>query len=218
MTTARKSPRGKTRTALAAALVVLAASRPSAHRRDEYLQAARLAVDPARVEIELDLTPGIELAQGILDEIDRNRDGAIAADEAQAYAARVLKEIRLEVDDHSLPLVLTGTRFPAEDAVLRGEGTIRLELSAAVPPLAAGAHRVFYRNDHHGNIGVYLANALVPENDRVAIGAQRRDGNQRELVIEYKLHDEAARPFRWWLPASVAGAVVMMVGVLWRRT
>jgi hypothetical protein len=189
MTTARKSPRSRSRTAVAAALVALAVSQASAHRRDEYLQAARIAVDPARVAIELDLTPGIELAQGILNEIDRNRDGVIAADEGQAYAARVLKEIRLEVDGRPLPLALTGTRFPAGDAVLRGEGTIRLELSAAVPPLAAGAHRVFYRNNHHGDIGVYIANALVPLNDRVAIGVQQRDGNQRELVIDYKLRN-----------------------------
>ena len=35
----------------------------------------------------------------------------------------------------------------------------------------------------------HLANALVPLNDRVAIGVQQRDGNQRELVIDYKLRN-----------------------------
>ena len=43
----------------------------SAHRRDEYLQAARLALDPGRVQIELDLTPGIAVADAIL--VDHRR-------------------------------------------------------------------------------------------------------------------------------------------------
>ena len=35
----------------------------SAHRRDEYLQAACLAIDPDRVELALDLTAGIAVAE-----------------------------------------------------------------------------------------------------------------------------------------------------------
>ncbi|HXI29434.1 MAG TPA: hypothetical protein VNG89_13440, partial [Vicinamibacterales bacterium] len=61
---------------IAAAVFAGTVARVSAHRRDEYLQAARLAIDPGRVQIELDLTPGIALAEAILADIDRNRDGS----------------------------------------------------------------------------------------------------------------------------------------------
>ena len=44
---------------LALALTIAGGAGVSAHRRDEYLQAARLAIDPGRVQLELDLTPGI---------------------------------------------------------------------------------------------------------------------------------------------------------------
>ena len=74
----------------------------SAHRRDEYLQAARLGIDPGRVQIELDLTPGIAVAEAILADIDRNRDGSLSADEQRAYVSLVLSAVTLEVD---------GTRF-----------------------------------------------------------------------------------------------------------
>ena len=47
----------------------------SAHRRDEYLQAARLAVEPDRVELELDVTPGIAVADATIADLDRDRDG-----------------------------------------------------------------------------------------------------------------------------------------------
>ena len=63
---------------IAAALMVGAGSATSAHRRDEYLQAARIAVDPDRVRIELDLTPGIEVADGVIAGIDTDRSGTIS--------------------------------------------------------------------------------------------------------------------------------------------
>src|SRR5262245_5417034 len=70
----------------------------SAHRRDEYLQAARLGIDPHRVQIELDLTPGVALAVPILSEIDRNRDGVLSPDEQRAYGERVAGALALEID------------------------------------------------------------------------------------------------------------------------
>ena len=60
-------------------MAIVGSAEVSAHRADEYLQAARLAIDPARVQIELDLTPGIALAEAIIADIDRNRDGSLSA-------------------------------------------------------------------------------------------------------------------------------------------
>ena len=70
----------------------------SAHRRDEYLQAARVSIEPEAVHLELDLTPGIALADGIIADIDRNRDGSLSQDEQQAYAALVVRELTLAAD------------------------------------------------------------------------------------------------------------------------
>ena len=60
----------------------------------------------------------------------------------------------------------------------RGEGTIRLQAAATLPRLSTGAHQLLFRNSHHPDRSVYLANALVPESDDVAVTAQRRDGDQ----------------------------------------
>ena len=72
---------------LALAIVIVSAISLSAHRMDEYLQAARIAIDPDRVEIELDLTPGIALAESILADIDRNHDGLLSAEEQRRTEA-----------------------------------------------------------------------------------------------------------------------------------
>jgi len=187
--------------------IAAAAVPTSAHRRDEYLQAARLAIDPERVEIALDLTPGIAVADSVIGEIDADRNGAISGAETGTYAARVLNAVALEVDDRPLRLNVVSA-IPAElDAVRRGEGALRLRAEATIPPLADGPHRLHYRNTHRADIGVYLANALVPASERVAITAQRRDVDQHDLMIEYTLRSAASARWTGWL-AIAAGALV----------
>ena len=218
MTTAQKSSRNRTLGWLTAAIALLACTQASAHRRDEYLQAARIAIAPARVDIELDLTPGIALVPNVVGEIDRDHDGDVAAAEAVAYAARVLGEIRLEVDGRPMPLELVEHRFPTVSAMSRGEGTIQIRLSVAVPPLASGGHRVLYRNDHRPDIAVYLANALVPASDRVAVQAQRRSVDQRDIVIEYVIDADATTGWSWWLAACLGGVTAIVAALGLRRS
>src|ERR1051326_5336806 len=98
MTTARKSWPGRAVVVFAIGLTAMASASLAAHRRDEYLQAARITIEPSRVRIDLDLTPGIALAHDIVAGIDRDGDGVVGADEAQAYATRVLGDLRLDVD------------------------------------------------------------------------------------------------------------------------
>jgi hypothetical protein len=198
------------------AIVLVAGSSLSAHRLDEYLQAARLAIDPDRVEIVLDLTAGVAVAERVLTEIDGNGDRTIAPSEGQAYAQRVLESIALEVDGRPLRVEAIDSAFPTVDEVLQGVGTVRLRAQASLPGLGAGAHQIRYRNAHRPDIGVYLANALVPASDRVAVTAQRRDVDQRDVTVEYTLQADAATRLRAGVAVAAAGALVLLV-VLWRR-
>jgi hypothetical protein len=186
--------------------VAIAGGGVSAHRQDEYLQAARLAIDPGRVEVELDLTPGIALADAILADVDANRDGSLSAEEQRAYASLVLGALALAVDGTSRRMQLDASRFPAADAMRRGEGIIRLHLSAMLPRLSIGTHQLFFRNDHHPDRSVYLANALVPGSAVVAVTAQRRDGVQRELTIDFTTRPGAATSTPVWLGTIAAAA------------
>jgi len=181
----------------------------SAHRTDEYLQAARLAIDPGRVQIELDLTPGIALAEAILADIDRNRDEVVSEGERRAYASLVLSALTLDVDGTRLPMRLDASDFPGAEAVRRGEGTIRLHAVAVLPRMSAGSHQLLFRNRHQRDRSVYLANALVPESPDVAITAQRRDANQSELIIDYVVRGSPATSTAGLLFGSIAAATVL---------
>jgi hypothetical protein len=207
----------RTKVLLHFVLVLILANVPlSAHRLDEYLQAARIGIDPDRVRIELDLTPGVSVAPRILAEIDRDHDGAVSREEALAYEALVTGDIRLDVDGRPLALEPVEGQCHLVGQMLKGEGTLSVQWAAEVPALGPGRHRLRYRNGHHPDIGVYLANALVPASTRVAVTAQVRDVDQKELVIEYELGDPAHASVTWWLAALASGAA-LFAGV-WRRS
>jgi hypothetical protein len=77
--------------AAAVALVLPA----SAHRLDEYLQATRIDLASNRVDLEIDLTPGVEVVNDVLPLMDVNHDGNISIAEGKAYAKLVLKAVVL---------------------------------------------------------------------------------------------------------------------------
>jgi len=197
---------------LAVGAVLLSGPRASAHRLDEYLQAARLRIEPARVELELDLTPGIAVADFVIADIDRDRDGVLSRSEERAYVEQLLSAIVLEVDGLPLHVRPVGSTFPDIQALRRGEGTIELRGESALPSLSNGAHQLSYRNTNRPDVSVYLANALVPESDRVAVHAQRRDTNQRELTIAYDLRAQVNASARPWLLFGIAGALALTAG------
>jgi len=198
-----------------AAVVLLAIAAGStgvaAHRLDECLQAARIAVEPDRIALELDVTPGVAIAESFIPEIDRDGDGTIAAREQQEFIRRILGSVDLSLDGHRLELSHGSATFPELAALRTGEGMIRLRTDVAVPTLSAGVHQVVFRNRYRGDVSVYLANALVPASDRVAITAQHHSAEQRELMIDYKLHAETTTPPWPWIAAAAVLALALVV-------
>jgi hypothetical protein len=213
---ARNSCGNRIAAGLTSAFILARGVAASAHRRDEYLQAARIAVDPDRVQVELDLTAGISVADAVIRDIDRDGSGSITSIEARTYASAVLRTMRLEVDRMPLQVELIGVTVPELEAIRNGEGAIRLELGARLPALAAGAHQIFFLNAHRADIGVYLANALSPVSPRIAVAAQRRDVAQREITIDYALTASPVTGARTLLPLG-ALVVLSLAAFGWMR-
>jgi len=188
---------------------IVCAADVSAHRTDEYLQAARLAIDPGTVRIELDLTPGMALAESIIADIDRNRDGSLSPDEQRAYGALVMSALTLEIDGTPARAQLGVIDVPDGEAMRRGEGTIRIQSMARLTRLSIGPHQLLFRNRHDPDRSVYLANALVPDSDKVAVTAQRRDVDQRELIIDYVVAAAPATSTAMLLLGTVAAAMAL---------
>ena len=181
----------------------------SAHRKDEYLQAARVDLEPGMVRLDLNLTPGIALADAVIADIDRDRDGSFSRDEQRNYGRLVLSALTLEIDGTRVRAGVLGSEFPDVEAIKHGEGTIRMQLAGSLPRLSAGSHQLLLRNRHNPDRSVYLANALVPRTADVEVTAQRRDETQAELTIDYLLRAEPPRPASVWAIGGLTLAVAL---------
>jgi hypothetical protein len=181
----------------------------TAHRLDEYLQATRLSVERDRVELEIDLTAGMNVASQIFALMDTDHDGQISPAEGEAYAQSVLSSIAVSIDGRAAPVRLLDSHFPEFRDVSLGVGTTRLRAVAMFPPADAGRHQIYYRNTHQSEIGAYLVNALVPTNKEIQINEQRRDYLQHELTIEYRVGSASAWSSLWWLLAGLAMACAL---------
>ena len=203
---------------VALVFVAVLLGRPSsagAHRLDEYLQAARVAVGVDRVSIDVDLTPGVSIAPQVTAWIDTNADGDLSSAEAAAYARQVLESLALSVDARSVALTLIDFRMPEVRDMAHGVGTLRLRVAADLPPGATGRHHLTFVNTHRRESSVYLANALVPDDGRVEIVAQHHDRDQHGLTIDYELSPRAGWTRISWLLSALTALGVLAAA---RRT
>ena len=148
-------------------------------------------LDLRHVVVSLALTPGTDVAETVIREIDGNGDGVLSRAEQTVYVNRVLGALHLDIDGHTAQLTPTSARFPAAADLRGGEGTIRIRSTADIPECAPGTHHVYLRNTHHTEIAAYLANALVPQTPRIEITGQQRSVDQSDLTIEYVVRGSA---------------------------
>jgi hypothetical protein len=159
-----------------------------AHRLDEYLQATLVAVEPGALRLQINLTPGVAVADQVLSLIDRDRDGLISTSEAAAYAELLKRDLVVRLDQRKLELRLTASNFPDPTALLTGLGLIQMEFSVTPGVLAAGPHKLTLENRHLPAASVYLFNAARPRSASLRITGQKRNDNQSKGEIAFDFH------------------------------
>jgi len=159
-----------------------------AHRLDEYLQATLVAIEPGGFRFQINLTPGVAVAQQVLALIDRDRDGVITTNEAIAYAESLRRDLLVQFDQHNVELRLAASHFPEADELRTGLGIIQMEFLAAPGAFAAGHHKLSLDNRHLPAVSVYLFNAAQPRSASVQITRQKRNENQStgDIVFEFR--------------------------------
>ena len=155
------------------------------HRLDEYLQATLVTIEPGKIRLQINLTPGVAVADAVLPFVDRNRDGIISTNEAAAYCELLKRDLVLVLDQHKLNLNITASNFPAPADLRTGWAIIQVEFSATLDPLTAGAHKLVIQNRHLPKVSVYLCNAAQPKSKAVQITQQKRNDNQSECEMGF---------------------------------
>ena len=179
--------------AAVATLLALAWSAPvaSAHRLDEYLQATLVVIEPARISLQINCTPGVSVVEQLLGLIDRDQDGDVCEQERVEYAGLFLRSLRIRLDQQELPLHAARCSFPGVAEMRAGTGIITMEFTADLKELANGPHVLSIENKHLPAIGVYLVNAAKPASPQVKITAQKRNDTQStgEIAFTYRAAD-----------------------------
>jgi hypothetical protein len=178
-----------------------------AHQLDEYLQATLVAIEPGQIWLDLNLTPGVAMADKVLGQIDRNHDGVISTDEAAAYAAIVQDDLSVRLDGHSMELKLAAVNFPAPAELRTGWGIIQLEFSVRPGQISAGSHHLIFENRYQPVGSVYLFNAAHPASLSVQITGQQRNEIQSTGEITFSFHPPSN-------PLKRAGVVVLLAAPL----
>src|SRR2546425_4619106 len=83
-----------------------------AHRLDEYLQATLVAIEPGEIRLQINLTPGVAVAEQVLGLIDRNHDCTISTNESAAYAELVKRDLVVRLDRRNVELKLAALHSP----------------------------------------------------------------------------------------------------------
>jgi hypothetical protein len=169
---------------LAAVILLLLGARASAHRLDEYLQAALISVEKDRVQVSMRLIPGVAVSSSVLASIDTNADGVISPIEQRAYAERVLGDLSLTVDGNRLRPRLASVSFPRVEEIKEGLGEIQIQLSADLPP-GGPNRRLVLENGHQNRIAAYLVNCVVSRDPDIRIVAQHRNEQQSVYQLDY---------------------------------
>ena len=178
-----------------------------AHRLDELFQEARVSIQSDRVVVDLDLTPGIQAAPGLIAVLDTDRNGVISGEEGLDFAQTVIRQSALSVDGTVLPLAVTGHDESAVAVLRAGAGVIHVQAQSSPHPMAAGgAHVVRYRNGFDPGLSLYAANATLPADEHIVIRRQERDQDQRELAIHFDVRGRFA--------AAAIGGPALLMGIV----
>ncbi|MEJ5118726.1 hypothetical protein WH158_15055 [Gluconobacter cerinus] len=168
---------------LVGAALLLLPITASAHRLDEYLQATTIALSRDHVALHLRLVPGVEVAEGVIRQMDTNRNGILSRTEQQAYVSRVTQSLSLSLNGQPLVLALNSATFSSLTAMHEGTGVVDLQFTSGAS-LQNGSNHLTFHNRGSGPETVWLVNCLVPQDPDLHVLRQTRSRNQSDYQLD----------------------------------
>jgi hypothetical protein len=167
-------------------LLALLSGSAAAHPLDEVVQGAYLTLAPGEVRLELDMTPGTEVAGALLRALDTDADQRITDAEARAYAEGVIRQSTLALDDVPVSWSLESVSVPPYQNLALASDTIKI-YTVAKRPDAAGPHTLSYENRYEPAKSQWIANIFLQPGPgwRYEVTAQQRSDDGRLLIVRY---------------------------------
>ncbi len=168
------------------ALTALLTTVAGAHPVDEVVQGAYLTLAPGVVRLELEITPGPQVADSVLKVLDANANGTITNTEARAYAVKVLKQSTLKLNDVAAVWTLDRVEVPPYRNLTIGSDTLKIYATARRTD-TAGAQTLSYQNRYQPAKGQWTANVfLLPGAGwQYGVTGQTRSNDGQQLAVNY---------------------------------
>ncbi|MFE9686678.1 nickel/cobalt transporter [Streptomyces sp. NPDC006285] len=181
MALARRLARWTAATLLAAAGSVLTAAPAAAHPADEVLQQAYLTPTASRLEIQLDITPGVLVAPAFAKAVDTDEDGKFASFETDAHLRRITSALDVRVDGRALAPEVTGSTYPPYELLVAGGGAVSIE---AVVDLSPGTRTITFTDAYDpGARTTVQENVLIAAHRPVRPSAIEREDRGRTITM-----------------------------------
>jgi hypothetical protein len=167
-----------------AALIAPAAA--LAHPLDEVVQGSYLTLAPGQVTLQLDISPGAQVADSVLRRLDADNDGKISGGEARAFGRFVLDQTSLTLDDRPVAWRLERVEAPPLENIRLGADAIKIH---AVAPRSdrAGVHTLTFENRYNPAQTRAAANVFLrPGRWRYDVGGQTHGADGRRLAVYYE--------------------------------
>jgi len=174
-------------------LLVAGTSLVFAHRLDECLEATLIEIKPDEVRVQINMNPGVQVADAVIWQIDLDHDGKITRVEGDRYAKMLVKQLALALDEERLKLEFLDATFDLVPELKDGTGNIQVNMRASSrhPSMRAGDHVVSFENHHQPQLSVYLLNAVLPKTPAIRILKQERSENQSTGRIHFSFKPAA---------------------------
>ncbi|MFT8719438.1 hypothetical protein [Acetobacter sp.] len=170
--------------AFAATCAMLSPTLASAHRLDEYLQATTISLARDHITLHLRLTPGVQVAQTVIQQMDSNEDGNLSVAEQQAYVSWITQTLLLSLNGRTGHLAVESAMFPSIPAMKTGAGVIDLQFRVPAH-LQSGTYHLTYTNKGMGPDTAWLVNCLVPKDASIRVIQQKRSENQSFYALDF---------------------------------
>ncbi|RBM07454.1 hypothetical protein [Novacetimonas cocois] len=170
----------------AAGVLLLPCASAMAHRLDEYLHATTFDLTRTHILLHLRLTPGMDVADRIIRQMDRNSDGRLSPVEQRAYVSQIMQGLSLSLNGRAARLRMETFTFPTIAEMRAGTGVIDLRFGVKTD-LQTGSYRLTYHDRGGGTGTVWLVNCLLPQDPTIHVTEQKRSEDQSSYMLDFSI-------------------------------
>jgi len=154
-----------------------------AHPHDELQQMVYLTPLPTGVTLELQIYPGLLVAEQLASAIDL--DGDISEDEAKAHISKLSSDISVSFDGSAVPLDLVDFSYPAPALIRQSAAAIVVLLAAKPLDSTRESHAVTLSYTHEPPNSTIQLNVTLSSREPMNVSRVEREPDGKSLTMLY---------------------------------